>query len=239
VVQRRRVRARLAFTAGAVVVTTVVVGVGLAVAQPAPRPPGFPAKPANIAITTTTSAPKGSAATTAPKAATPSPAPSAPNTTLTPIPNARVTAIGDSVMLGAQNALHRFLGERLQMDANVSRHFGEGLDIVRQLHDAGQLGDVVIVHLGTNGPIPEDQLDEMMRLLSGVPRVIVVNTKVDRPWEGPDNDAIAAAVPRYPNAVLLDWHAIASEHPEFLVQDGVHLSTAGQGYYSIVLASKV
>jgi hypothetical protein len=98
---------------------------------------------------------------------------------------------------------------------------------------------VVIVHLGTNGSIPEDQLDEMMRLLSGVPRVIVVNTKVDRPWEGPDNDAIAAAVPRYPNAVLLDWHAIASEHPEFLVQDGVHLSTAGQAYYSIVLASKV
>ena len=237
--QRRRVRARLAFTAGVVVVTTVVVGIGLAVAQPAPRPPGFPAKPANIAITTTTKAPKAPTATTAPTAATPPPAPAAPNTTLTPIPNARVTAIGDSVMLGAQNALRRFLGDRLQMDANVSRHFGEGLDIVRLLHDAGQLGDVVIVHLGTNGSIPQDQLDEMMRLLSGVPRVIVVNTKVDRPWEGPDNDAIAAAVPRYPNAVLFDWHAIASEHPEFLVQDGVHLSTAGQGYYSIVLASKI
>jgi peptidoglycan/LPS O-acetylase OafA/YrhL len=237
--QRRRVRTRVAIVTGAVVITTVMVGIGLAVAQPAPRPPGFPTKSANIAITTTTGAPKASTATTAPQPATPPVPPSAPNTTLTPIPNARVTAIGDSVMLGAQNALHRFLGDRLQMDANVSRHFGEGLDIVRQLHDAGQLGDVVIVHLGTNGEIPEDQLDEMLRLLSGVPRVILVNTKVDRPWEGPDNDAIAAAVPRYPNVVLLDWHAIASEHPEFLVQDGVHLSTAGQAYYSIILASKI
>jgi len=236
--QRRRVRARLGFTAVAVVVTTVVLGIGLAVAQPAPRPPGFPSKPANIAITTTTRAPKATTAS-APKAATPAPGPSAPNTTLKPIPNARVTAIGDSVMLGAQTVLHRFLGDRLQMDANVSRPFSQGLDIVRELHDAGQLGDEVVVHLGTNGSIPEDQLDEMMRLLSGVQRVILVNTKVDRPWEAPDNDAIAAAVPRYPNAVLLDWHAMASEHPEFLVQDGVHLSTAGQLYYSLFVTSKL
>ncbi len=169
----------------------------------------------------------------------PAPAPSAPNTTLTPIPNARVTAIGDSVMLGAQTALHRFVGDRLQMDANVSRHFTEGLDIVRQLHDAGQLGDEVIVHLGTNGSIPEDQLDEMMRLLSGVKRVVLVNTKVDRPWEQPDNDAIAAAVPRYPNAVLFDWYSAASQHPEYLVQDGIHLSNEGQGYYGLVLLSKL
>ena len=235
--QRRRVRARLAFAGAVGVVTTAVLGIGLAVAQPAPRPPGFPAKPANIAITTTT-APRGSTQTSAP-AAVPVPAHSASNTTLTPIPNARVTAIGDSVMLGAQTSLRRFLGDRLQMDANVSRHFTEGLDVVRRLHDAGQLGDVVVVHLGTNGSIPEDQLDEMLRLLSGVKRVVLVNTRVDRPWEQPDNDAIAAAVPRYPNAVLLDWYSAASQHPEYLVQDGVHLSEAGQAYYSLVLSSKL
>jgi peptidoglycan/LPS O-acetylase OafA/YrhL len=237
--QRRRVRARFGFASVAVVVTTVMLGLGLAVAQPAPKPPGFPAKPANIAITTTTGAPKGSTPTSAPNAAVPAPAPSAPNTTLTAIPNARITAIGDSVMLGAQNALHRFLGDRFQMDANVSRHFGEGLDVVRRLHAAGQLGDEVVIHLGTNGAIPEDQLDEMLRLLSGVKRVVVVNTKVDRPWEQPDNEAIAAAVPRFPNVVLLDWYAAASQHPEFLVQDGVHLSTAGQAYYSLMMSSKL
>ena len=235
--QKRRVRARFAFAGALAVVTTALLGIGLAVAQPAPRPPGFPAKPANIAITTTT-APRGSTQTSAP-AAVPVPAHSAPNTTLTPIPNARVTAIGDSVMLGAQTSLRRFLGDRLQMDANVSRHFTEGLDVVRRLHDAGQLGDVVVVHLGTNGSIPEDQLDEMLRLLSGVKRVVLVNTRVDRPWEQPDNDAIAAAVPRYPNAVLLDWYSAASQHPEYLVQDGVHLSEAGQAYYSLVLSSKL
>jgi len=63
--QRRRVRTRVGFAAGAVVVTTVMLGIGLAVAQPAPRPPGFPAKPANIAITTTTGGPRASTPTSA------------------------------------------------------------------------------------------------------------------------------------------------------------------------------
>jgi hypothetical protein len=39
--------------------------------------------------------------------------------------------------------------------------------------------------------------------------------------------------------VLFDWHAAASEHPEYLVSDGVHLSTAGARYYSLVISSKV
>jgi peptidoglycan/LPS O-acetylase OafA/YrhL len=239
--QRRRARARLGFAGAGVVAATVMLGIGLAVAQPAPRPPGFPTKAANIAITTTTTAPRAPGSTSAPAPATaPAGAPSSPSTTLVPLgPLARVTAIGDSVMLGAQASLHGFLGDRLQLDANVSRHFTEGLDVVRRLHAAGQLGDVVVIHLGTNGAIPEDQLNEMLQLLSGVKRVVVVNAKVDRPWEGPDNEVIAAAVPRFPNAVLFDWHAVASEHPEFLVQDGVHLSSAGQAHYAIVIASKL
>jgi peptidoglycan/LPS O-acetylase OafA/YrhL len=239
--QRRRARARLGFAGAGVVAATVMLGIGLAVAQPAPRPPGFPTKAANIAITTTTTAPRAPGSTSPPAPATaPAGAPSSPSTTLVPLgPLARVTAIGDSVMLGAQASLHGFLGDRLQLDANVSRHFTEGLDVVRRLHAAGQLGDVVVIHLGTNGAIPEDQLNEMLQLLSGVKRVVVVNAKVDRPWEGPDNEVIAAAVPRFPNAVLFDWHAVASEHPEFLVQDGVHLSSAGQAHYAIVIASKL
>jgi peptidoglycan/LPS O-acetylase OafA/YrhL len=239
--QRRRVRARLGLAGAGVVAATVVLGIGLAVAQPAPRPPGFPTKAANIAITTTTSAPRAPGSTAA---ATPAPAPAAapssPSTTLVPLgPLARVTAIGDSVMLGAQGSLRFLLGDRLQLDANVSRHFTEGLDVVRRLHAAGQLGDVVVIHLGTNGTVPADQLNEMLQLLSGVRRVVVVNAKVDRPWEGPGNEAIAAAVPRFPNAVLFDWHAAASEHPEFLVQDGVHLSIAGQQHYALVIAGRI
>ena len=229
--ERRQSLRRLGLVGTGVIATSVLLGLGLAAAEPAGPPPGFPTKAARIPITT---APKTAPQPTAP------PTSAGPVTTLAPLdPNGRVTAVGDSVMLGARNALQRDIGPRLQIDADVSRHFGNGLDVVRALHDAGQLGDEVIIHLGTNGTIPEDQFDEMMQLLSGVKRVVVVNLKVDQPWEGADNDTLAAAVPRYPNAVLFDWHAIAVEHPEFFVGDGVHLTNEGQAYYALVIASKL
>jgi len=151
----------------------------------------------------------------------------APTTTLTPIPNAQVTAIGDSVMLGAQSSPPSLLGDRLQMDANVSRHFSEGLDVVRRLHDAGQLGDEVVVHLGTNGSVPEDQLDEMMQLLSGVKRVVLVNTRVDRPWSNRTTTRSRLPCPAIQRRAARLVHS-GEPAPEFLVDDGVHLSNAGR-----------
>jgi peptidoglycan/LPS O-acetylase OafA/YrhL len=216
----RRVTKRLGLAGAGLAGCTVLLGVGLAAAEPAEPPPGFPTRAARIPITTTTTTP-------------------ATSTTLPPAPGGRVTAVGDSVMLGAQPTMVQILGDRLQMDASVSRHTPEAIDVIRTLHAAWQLGDEFVLHLGTNGPITDAQFDEIMQLLGGVKRVVVVNTKVARAWESQVNDTLGRGVPRYPNAVLFDWHAAASEHPEYLVSDGVHLSTAGARYYSLVISSKV
>jgi peptidoglycan/LPS O-acetylase OafA/YrhL len=217
----QRFTKRLGFAGAGVACSVVLLGLGLAAAESPGPPSGFPTKAAHIPITTTTAP----AATTAP-------------TTL-PALGGRVTAIGDSVMLGAQSALQQALGARLQMDASVSRHTPEAIDVIRGLRDAGQLGDEFVVHLGTNGPITDGQFDEIMQLLSGVKRVVVVNIKVDRAWEQQVNDTLAAGVQRYTNAVLFDWHAAGSEHPEFFVSDGVHLTRDGAGYYAFLITSKL
>ena len=49
-----------------------------------------------------------------------------------------MTAIGDSVMLGAKGALEAKI-PGIHVDAAVSRQFGNGIDLIRQLKDAGQL----------------------------------------------------------------------------------------------------
>ena len=221
---RQHVAKRLGLVGGVAACCAGLVGVGLAAADPVSPPSGFPRQPARIAITTTTTAPAWTAA--------PAPSPS-------PAPGGRVTAVGDSVMLGAQRALAQFLGDRLQMDAHVSRQMSEAVDVVRALRDAGQLGDEVVVHLGTNGTVTEGQFDEMMHLLSGVRRVVVVNAKVDRPWEQQVNGVLAAGVPRHRNAVLFDWNAAASNHPELFVSDGVHLTGEGARYYALLITSKL
>ena len=150
----------------------------------------------------------------------------------------RAFAVGDSVMLGAAAEMKKMI-DGLDVDAQVSRHVGIVIDIVRQRREAGRLGRVVIVHIGDNGYIKEQQLDDLMQLLADVPRVIVVNLKLPRAWEGPNNELLAAAVKRHPNAVLLDWHAASADKPELFGKDGLHLGRAGARFYAEQVAALV
>jgi len=143
-----------------------------------------------------------------------------------------VTAIGDSVLLGARGALGNAVGPQLQIDATVNRQFDDALAVVRVLRDGGLLGQRVILHLGNNGLIRPEQLDEMIGLLAAVPRVVVVNVSVPRPWEGPVNDVIRELPGRFPNVVVVDWKAETVNHPEYFVEDGVHLTNAGAAVYA-------
>ena len=76
-----------------------------------------------------------------------------------------------------------------------------------------------------------------MDVLSVVRRVIVVNDRVPRPWEEHNNDLYAAGVPRFANAVLVDWHAIGESSPDAFVDDGVHMTPDGVGLYLDLLHS--
>ena len=144
-------------------------------------------------------------------------------------------ALGDSVMLGAVPSMTAAI-PNLEVDAAVSRQVSAGIDILAARRDAGTLGDVVIIHLGTNGTFTSGQFDEMMGILSGVQRVVFVNLKVPRDWEGEDNSVIADGVSRYPNAVLVDWHDTGDAHPEFFYDDEIHLRPEGADYYAQLIA---
>ena len=62
--------------------------------------------------------------------------------------------------------------------------------------------------------------------------MVIVNAKVDRPWEQQVNDTLAAGVKKYKNAVLLDWHGYGGAHPEFFYDDGIHLKPDGAAAYA-------
>jgi hypothetical protein len=118
-----------------------------------------------------------------------------------------------------------------------SRQFADGIDVLQRLKDAGTLGHVVIVHLGTNGTVDPRDFDRMMDLLADREKVIVVNTRVPRPWEGQVNETLAAGVERYENTVLVDWHAYGLAHPELFYDDDIHLRPEGADAYAGLLAA--
>ncbi len=143
-----------------------------------------------------------------------------------------VSAIGDSVMLGAVGRLQKEIRGLAVVDAEVGMQVYTAIDILRARQASGQLGEVVIVHLGNNGTFTAGQFDEIMRVLSGVDRVVFVNVKVPRAWERSNNEVISAGVQRYSNAVLVDWYSATINRPELFYGDGFHLRPRGQRAYA-------
>jgi peptidoglycan/LPS O-acetylase OafA/YrhL len=148
-----------------------------------------------------------------------------------------VSAIGDSVMLGAVRGLQKDIHGLTVIDAEVGLQVYAATDTLRYRRASGQLGDVVIVHLGNNGTFTKGQFDEIMRILSGVDRVLFVNVTVPRAWEEPNNEVIAEGVQRYPKAVLVDWHSASADRPEIFYSDGYHLRPGGQRLYADLISS--
>ncbi len=229
--------------AGVAAVAVVAVGTTLVVASPAPTPTVVLAiESAGAAATTpetSTLPPTTTSTSVAPVTSTSGPAVTiaAPTTTsVTVLPRARVVGLGDSVLLEAKAELERRLPDA-SVDAVVGRQFKELLAVAVSLRAANQLGQQVILQLGNNGPVTSSQFDEIMDVLRGVPRVVVINVKVPRPWEAPNNAMLADSVPRWPNATLVDWHKQGAAHPELFADDGTHMGPTGVSIFvELILA---
>jgi hypothetical protein len=130
----------------------------------------------------------------------------------------------------------------VDVEAAVSRQWYQGEEILQQLRAEGRLGSVVVVALGTNGPITNADFDAMMSILTGMSRVVFVNIVVDRPWQNPNNQVLSSGVARYPNTVLANWNALESQNPGWVYSgDGTHLPIGGPGAQALaaLIASEV
>jgi hydrogenase maturation factor len=138
-------------------------------------------------------------------------------------------ALGDSVMLGAAPALAE---SGFTVDAVESRDFVNGLDTIEILNTQDRLGDIVVVHLGTNGTIDDDDMTQMMEALKDVPQVLLVTVDIPRDWTADNNSLIYDAAAAYPNVSLLDWAGLHDSCPgDCFYNDGFHLRPDGQAYY--------
>ena len=111
-----------------------------------------------------------------------------------------------------------------------------GAWFVEQLRADGRLGDVVVVHLGTNGDIDPDDLTAMMDALGEVPQVLLLTIDVDRSWTEGNNSLILNAASSYPNASVLYWADLTDSCTGDCFQsDGFHLRPDGQKYYAALI----
>ncbi|WP_426574410.1 acyltransferase family protein [Aquihabitans sp. McL0605] len=178
--------------------------------------------------------PKGSVTTTVPGATTD------PNaTTTTAVPGtAPVTLIGDSVMVGAAPDVMAAFGPRANIDAKVSRQADAIPPILRQLASQGQLAGTVVIQVGINGTVTEENLRDMHDAVAGR-RMIILNARVPRSWETANNALVESLVPTLSNSSYIDWYSASDGHRDWFLNDGVHLTEPGRLAYADIIRAKV
>jgi lysophospholipase L1-like esterase len=190
----------------------------------------------NVVEVATTVAGVDATTTVAPVAGVPSTTPTTAPISPAAALGASTIAIGDSVLLGARSAVRNQL-PGVTVNADVGRQFNVLSWLIPLLEKSGDLRPNVIINLGTNGPPTENDLKRALDSLAGVRRVVLVTTREPRSWQDLTNDRLRSAAEGRSNVVVADWFAMSAGHPEFFVEDGVHLSVAGADAYAMSLAA--
>ena len=150
----------------------------------------------------------------------------------TPVAEVAETGIwltGDSVILGIRNSL----GEQFPValvNARIGRQADELLEVILKDKASAPVGTVVL-NMGNNGALTQEQVIGIFEALSESEKVIVVNTAVPRGWRDENNRLIAEIAQQYPNISVVDWNLASADHPEYFAPDGVHLVPEGVAVY--------
>ncbi|MGE6599566.1 acyltransferase family protein [Bacillus proteolyticus] len=149
-----------------------------------------------------------------------------------------VTAIGDSVMIDIAPYLKNTFPD-IRIDAQIGRQLSKAIPVVEQLKNEGNLGNYVIIGLGTNGAFTTEQLVSLINLIGNERKMIFINTRVPRPWESIVNERLKVTTSEYPNITLVDWYAASAEKGDYFAPDGVHLTKLGAEAYAALVAKAV
>lgn len=149
-----------------------------------------------------------------------------------------ITAVGDSVILGARAELEeRF--PKMTVDAAVSRQSGEIAERVRERIELGRMGDVLVLQTGTNGPPDPEAFPEFLNTLGDLDLVVVMTVRSQVPWMDQSNSIITRAAEGRSNVVVADWAKTSVGHPPFLYDDGTHLTPRGRQAYTKLIWSTI
>jgi hypothetical protein len=146
----------------------------------------------------------------------------------------QIFAVGYSVMLAAAPQLQeRFPG--IAIDAAVSRQMRQAPEILRTLSDTGQLREVMMIGLGTNGPIDPATLHEIRSIIGVERSLILVNTQAPRGWIPGVNVSLVDFAQDYREVVIADWHGAIAPQLNLLARDQVHPGSAGGRIYTVTV----
>jgi peptidoglycan/LPS O-acetylase OafA/YrhL len=147
--------------------------------------------------------------------------------------NMKISFIGDSVTQCAKGSLSLYFPKAV-INAEGNRQLRMALPIFYEMKEKGELGDIVVVALGTNSDkeIRTDVLEEIYENLDN--RLMIILT-VAIPYvamEQQRNEAIRKFADTHDSCHLADWYTAMKPHKEYFIGDDTHPQGFGTDVYS-------
>lgn len=143
--------------------------------------------------------------------------------------NISITAIGDSVLINIDPYLREF-SPNLYLDGEVGRQMTDGPNVLQDIKNNNGLGDIILVSLGSNGSLNEENLVDILKISEGR-KVFFVNTVNSQSWEETINKKIKKFCDENKNAYMVDWYKYSKEKPNLFAKDMVHPENEGSKIY--------
>ena len=134
------------------------------------------------------------------------------------VKNLPVVGIGDSVLLAAIDELYATFPNG-NFDGKVSRSIRSSRELLTEMKENGELGNILILSLANNGDYSNSLNDELMEIL-GDRKIYWVNAVgADDPEF---NERFKQYAENHSNICIVDWEKAAENHPEYFYADGIH-----------------
>jgi len=134
-------------------------------------------------------------------------------------------AIGDSPMLLALDPLAQ---EGYRANARGCRQYPEGLALIRTLKRQDKLPRLVVIALGSNGVITQDDIHTALDLVGKKRTLGLVTPRESGGGSGHDAELVREEAAKHKHRIfLLDWVEYSAGHSSWFQPDGLHLTFDG------------
>lgn len=146
-----------------------------------------------------------------------------------------LSAIGDSVMLGAADVMRETFVNG-DVDAAVNRSYYPLYNITAQRTADGTLGNPVIIGIGTNGPLKMSICESVIEMC-GEREIFWLTTTNN--WQFDNRDTISTLGEEHDNVTVIDWDTYSQGHSDWFYRDGIHLTPEGRKAYTQLIRDTI
>ena len=149
-----------------------------------------------------------------------------------------VTIIGDSLIANSQGKIAERMPQA-QIDAQSGRSFADGISILQNIANGGQLRDYTVFAIGTDSTVTSAQAQQVVDIVGSSRKIIFVTNYSTSNSYTANNNVFTRMMNDNSNVRIADWKSSATSNSALVSSDGVTPTEEGQSMIATLIANNI